>query len=105
MTEQWEMDIYNEIVDAYQAQVGRELNLDPFVYQQIIKLMNVIKEQTTDIDHLKEVITNAIVLLLTLFFNKDLDDDFGGDKPLNSSDRKKIKAILNDAYKIVSSKV
>jgi RNAse (barnase) inhibitor barstar len=105
MTEQWETEIYNEIIEAYNHQVGHDIKNDPFVYRQLFKLMQIIKEKVHDVDQLREVVTNAIVLLLTLFFDKDFDDDFDDGKALSAADQKLVKAVLSDAYFQVRSQV
>jgi RNAse (barnase) inhibitor barstar len=98
----WEAAIYNQILDAYQSHVGRDLQNDPFVYQQLIKIVNSIKDEVEDVDTLKNVVTNAIVLLLTLFFDKKFNDDFDDEQPLSATDRKTISSVLRDAYNIAT---
>ena len=99
------MKVYEEIITAYERHIGRELSEDPYVYQQLVKIMDLIKEQNYDLESLKDVVTNAIILLLSLFFNKKPDDDFDDNQKLTPTDQKMIRNVLNDAYNVIASRI
>lgn len=99
----WEQEIYDEILEAYERARGSDIREDPFVYFEIVKLMEILrKEYGYDREKLKEVITNSIVLMLALFFKKD-DDDFDAGRELTKEEQDQMKALLQDAYKIATS--
>jgi hypothetical protein len=99
----WEQEAYNRILDAYESKLGIDLKADPYIYQEIIHVIGMLKSDTKfDPKRLREVVTNCIVLILSLFFNKD-DDDLDQSRQLSVKEQDQIKSILQDAMDITSS--
>ena len=101
----WEQGIYDEILNIYQTQSGIDLREDPIIYSKIIELMGLLKDKyLAEPEKLKDVVVNAIILMLTLFFNKKPDDfDDTDDGKISEKDRAQIKSVLSDALNMVSS--
>ena len=104
----WEEEVYDEIMEAYHKRAGAlELSNfeETFVYREITKLMRKLKGEYKDKrDVLKEVITNALLLIITLFLNEDDDDDFDEGRELSSQDQKYLKSLFSHAIDVAESK-
>ena len=93
----FEKSIYDEIMDQYQEKIGGNSYNETFVYQEMIKLMRTLKEEIgNDREKLKSVITNALIMLLELFFLKDNDDD-GDEKSFSSDEKKYLSGLFEQA--------
>jgi hypothetical protein len=94
-----EMDIYGEIMEIYQRNTGVDSTSDPAIYSQLLKLMKYIKQNYgNNPNRLREIIKNAIILILSLFFNKK-PDDFDDNEKVSDNERKEIQLILNEVLK------
>ena len=99
----FEQEIYDEILEAYERARGIDIREDPFVYFEIVKLMEILKkEYCYDREKIKDIITNSIVLMLSLFFKKD-DGDFDSGRELTKEEQDQMKSMLQDAYNIATS--
>ena len=102
MVVEWEQRIYDEILEAYESKIGVDIRNDPYVYHQIVDLMKTLKsEYSDDKQKMKEVITNAIILLLSLYFNRDYDD-FDDGRELTKQEQSELKDMLQDVIKSTS---
>jgi hypothetical protein len=101
----WEFSVYDEILAMYEKSMGIDLRADPIIYHKVIELMELMKDQySSDPDKLRDVVTNSIILILTLFFDRKPDDfDDSDEMKLSEKDRNNIKAVLSDALSTVSS--
>jgi len=98
---EWENEMYGEILEAYQKKQGLlpgEFQ-ESFVYREIVKLMRQLKiAHKDDLDELKEAVTNALLLIISLFLNdKDDDDGDNGKKKLSKEDHKYLKKLFSHA--------
>ncbi|UYP45176.1 hypothetical protein NEF87_001461 [Candidatus Lokiarchaeum ossiferum] len=90
MSVDFEQQIYGEIMDAYSKNDPETL----FEYKELIKLMRMKGE----FDGCKEnqfnsIITNSIILLMVLFFQKNTSN-LAYEQKLNNHERKKIIQIF-----------
>ena len=99
----FEETLYDEIIEKYQSQIGVDLRTDPHIYHEIIRFMQVLKEDfQDDKPALKEVVANAILLILSLYFNDD-DKDPDGEKGLTKLQQSRICEMLKDVLKTPTS--
>ena len=105
INDNWETQVYDEILVIYERSMGIDLRSDPLIYHKVIELMELMKGQYEDSpDKLRDIVTNAIILILTLFFDRKPDDfDDSDEFKINENDRETIKTILSDALETVSS--
>ncbi len=79
--------------------MGIDLRSDPLLYHKVREIIDLMKGQhQNDEERLREIVTNAIILILTLFFDRKHDDfDDGNDEiRLTQRNREKIKSVLAD---------
>ena len=79
--------------------MGIDLRSYPLLYHKVREIIDLMKGQhQNDEERLREIVTNAIILILTLFFDRKHDDfDDGNDEiRLTQRNREKIKSVLAD---------
>ena len=99
MIQSLETTFYNEIIEAYESRFGTDLTADPFVYHEIRKIVDLLKDKSEgDREKLKKFVTNSITFILMLFFEKNEEDlDDGEDlEEVPQTKRSIIKDILAD---------
>jgi hypothetical protein len=96
-----ESDIYDHVLKSYESEIGVNLSQDPFIYHEMIKIMETVKGHKKDPNKLKEVITNALVLILSLYFNKD-KDEFDDEMEDSKVSQDLMKSLLKDVMDVTA---
>ena len=85
-----EDELYNSILTAYE----KSRKIDKEAYDLLIKLMQRISNIFNIDPESKNVLRNAIVLIINLFFDSQMEFGVLNKKEINSEDLQKIKKML-----------